>query len=266
MGFIDWKQRRYGSGMDGRSTPTGETLSEHRKHCKAKPGNCPFERRLDEVDLVDRNATSAEHEAIERGIDPESPNVEPVPPSAIKTLGKTESQFRNLRNEAFDLLAKMQAEGKTDLDGTYPLPIGHPPKKVQHRTADGKMADGFADGFQVSFQTTNGEGFNPAREFGEDGKPLFMSDADYDETVDRLMRETGSKAYVGIFGGIPEVSFRCETLKQAMDIAKKYNQVSIANNAYIAAGKFDDPETFPRNENYQWKDNQVFRMKKTKGE
>lgn len=41
--------------MDGRvrSLPEGESLEEHRKHCKAKKGNCPFEERADSVDEVE---------------------------------------------------------------------------------------------------------------------------------------------------------------------------------------------------------------------
>lgn len=32
------------------SLPSAETLAEHRKHCRAKPGNCPFEKRGDLAD------------------------------------------------------------------------------------------------------------------------------------------------------------------------------------------------------------------------
>jgi hypothetical protein len=31
-------------------TPKTETLAEHRKHCKAEPGNCPFEKAFREID------------------------------------------------------------------------------------------------------------------------------------------------------------------------------------------------------------------------
>ena len=34
---------------------SGEELIEHRKHCRAKPGNCPFEKAVDEADEITPN-------------------------------------------------------------------------------------------------------------------------------------------------------------------------------------------------------------------
>ena len=34
---------------------SGEELLEHRKHCRAKPGNCPFEKAVDEADNITPN-------------------------------------------------------------------------------------------------------------------------------------------------------------------------------------------------------------------
>lgn len=34
---------------------SGEELIEHRKHCRAKPGNCPFEKAVDEADNITPN-------------------------------------------------------------------------------------------------------------------------------------------------------------------------------------------------------------------
>ena len=34
---------------------SGEELIEHRKHCRAKPGNCPFEKAVDEADDITPN-------------------------------------------------------------------------------------------------------------------------------------------------------------------------------------------------------------------
>lgn len=41
-----------GSAMDAKPKG-GETLAEHKKHCKAKPGNCPFEAKQREADKAD---------------------------------------------------------------------------------------------------------------------------------------------------------------------------------------------------------------------
>lgn len=34
---------------------SAEEMTEHRKHCKAKPGNCPFEKAVDEADDITPN-------------------------------------------------------------------------------------------------------------------------------------------------------------------------------------------------------------------
>ena len=77
----------------------------------------------------------------------------------------------------------------------------------------------FDDGFQVAFQTSVSEDADSG--YG-------MDDDDYDKTVRELENRTGSKAYIGNFD-VPEVSFHCKTMEEAMDIAKEYNQQSIFN-------------------------------------
>lgn len=52
MAFRDWQQKRYGITEDARRTPKGETLAEHRRHCRAKPSNCPFEKEADKADSL----------------------------------------------------------------------------------------------------------------------------------------------------------------------------------------------------------------------
>lgn len=208
---------------------------------------------LDPVEQIERNATPAEKAAVAKGGEPEGGRFEPVSPDDLPTMKRTNSKYRKLRNSLFEEIERRKAAGETDLDGTYAID-DPPPRKVQHKGADGQMHDGFADGFQVSFQTTNGEGYNSGR------KDLTMSDADYDATVEKIAAETGSKPYVGVFGGIPEVSFRCDTKEQALEIAKSYNQVSIADNGKIARDEWDQ-ETFPFNKTYEWRENQTWKMK-----
>lgn len=48
---------------DEKKGPKRETLAEHLQHCKAKPGNCPFEkayREIDEFDPDDDKVTKAQ--------------------------------------------------------------------------------------------------------------------------------------------------------------------------------------------------------------
>jgi len=107
--------------------------------------------------------------------------------------GGTESKYRQMRNKwVKDLIQKGE-------DGTFDLTSGKPVS--------------YEDGFQVSFQTTSSE---------EGG----VNDADYDKTVDELTKLTGSQPHLGSYG-VPEVSFHCSDLKQALEIGKKYNQESV---------------------------------------
>jgi len=233
--------------------------------CRAKsPESCPFKKKseheavkvdkLNPVARVQTESTAKEFANIKRGDDPGSGNVRPVSPDELTTMkvGSTKSKYREMRNKAFAILQKKKAAG-ADVDGTYPL--DNPEEKVKHQNDKGEWVDGFADGWQVSFQTTNGEGFNKRA-----GDGAFMTDSDYDDTVERLTKETGSRPYLGVFGDIPEISFRCDSYKKALEIAKRYNQVSIANNKRIAQGIFDS-RTFPHNKNYDWRKNQTWVMK-----
>ena len=227
--------------------------SEKGGQFKTKPETIEKQDLIDPVQRVETEATPKEFEAIKRGEDPETDNVRPVMLSELSTVtdGSTESKYRKQRNAAYrELMLKKDKEG-ADINGSYPL--SDPTHKVQHIGEDGQLHDGFKDGFQVSFQTTNGEGYNPSRK-------LKLTDEEYDKIVDELIKETGSEPYLGVFGNIPEISFRCDTYEQAMDIAKRYNQVSIADNERIAHDIFD-MYTFPQNPDYDWRDNQTFCMK-----
>ena len=170
--------------------------------------------QLDASETVKAKGTVEELASIAQG--ESHGRLKPVSVSEIPTVvGNTNSRYRDIRNRCFQDIERRRLAGEKNLDGSYP--ISDPSHKVQHMGADGKMYDGFANGFQVSFQTTNGEGFNPG------GKARMMSDEEYDRTVEDLKKETGSEPYVGVFGGIPEISFRCDSLKQALDIARRYN-------------------------------------------
>ena len=262
--WLDCQHKAEKTVMDASRTPNGYKHPDG-SPCYAKTiESCPKYKKadheaikvdaLDPVANVQRKSTTQEFNAIKKGDDPNSNNVRAVRPSELTTMkvGSTNSKYREMRNKAFDSLMKQKASGK-DVDGTYPLSA--PEKKVTHKDANGNEADGFADGWQVSFQTTNGEGFNKRTNDGS-----YLSDEDYDRIVEELSEQTGSEPYLGVFGDIPEISFNCKSRKMAIEIAKKYNQVSIANNKRIAAGIFD-ARTFPKNQNYDWRRNQTFVMK-----
>lgn len=265
--FQEWMNKRYGG------TPTEDVSFDLTQHDKSRHGGhfdpatmtCKLRdemKRLDEEDIKDPNAVEkvlekADQEEmykLEQGDDPESGNFTGVEIGDLATFtpGSTSSKYRQMRNAVFTDITRRQASGEEGLDGSYSF--GPPPHKVTHTGEDGEQHDGYADGFQVSFQTTNGEGFNKERE------DLQMSDEEYDRTVDELASLTGSEPVVGIFGGIPEISFRCDTLEQAMELAKKYNQVSIADNARICADIWD-AMTFPKNPMYDWTRNQTYKTK-----
>ena len=201
--------------MDGGRKPNGYT-HPNGSPCRAKsPETCPFYSKdkhddvkqdaLDPVANVQLKSTAQEFNAIRKGDNPKSPNVRAVSPDELTTMkvGSTQSKYREMRNFAFDTLLKKKASGK-NIDGTYPL--SDPEHKVTHKDADGEEVPGFEDGWQVSFQTTNGEGFNKRANDG-----AYMSDEDYDRTVEELVARTGSIPYLGVFGDIPEISFNCKS-------------------------------------------------------
>ena len=102
-----------------------------------------------------------------------------------------------------------------------------------------------------------------------------MSDQDYDALCEDLIAE-GYKPHVGVFGGIPEISFKVDSKDVAERIMRKYNQVSMWDNAQgaYAALKDKDPTlskdekmmlwglaSIPNTGNYNWKENQVTKAK-----
>lgn len=256
--YFKWLKNRMASAVPAEDSSLN--LARHDKvrhggHFDPETMTCRLRdelKRIDDGDILQGNdvenvlakTDQAEFQLIEKGSEnPNQDKFQNVSIGDLSTFGQTDSKYRNLRNSVYADILRRQEQGEEGLDGSYSF--GPPPHKIQHVGEDGEMLDGYADGFQVSFQTTNGEGFDRLRE------NLLMPDSEYDKTVDELSRETGSEPVVGIFGGIPEVSFRCDTMEQAMEIAKKYNQVSICDNRRVASGVFDD-ETFPANDFYDW--------------
>lgn len=243
------------------------------KPCKAKDKrNCPyFKKRLEimktddfpvpnEVSKVEGVATPGEMETIKRGGNPNEDKFEEVTPNDLATMkpGSTNSKYRNMRNRLVEWV-KNNSTG----DGTYPLVD----------VEDAKATEGlepvfYDDGYMVSFQTTNGEGFNKER------KDLTMPDEDYDALCEDLIAE-GYEPHVGVFGGIPEISFKVDSKDVAERIMKKYNQVSMWDNAKGAsAAKAEaNPNLSARkinmlwgranilNPQYRWKENQVTKTK-----
>lgn len=121
-------------------------------------------------------------------------------PKGVSSISnKTIKGARQLRDDVCKKILNDIGE-----DGTY--------------TLDGKPVS-FKSGYQVSFQTTGGEDKN---------SPTYMSDDEYDRLVDEMRKATGSEPFLGIFGE-PEISFRCSSMKQAQELAIKYNQHSVYN-------------------------------------
>ena len=147
-----------------------------------------------------------------------------APEEKRTSFKETESKYRKMRNNLCDTL-------KDKPDGTYDPETGKPIS--------------FKDGYQVAFQTSVSE------DLDDEG---YVSDEDYDRIVEELCKRTGSPAYVGKFD-VNEISFHCETMEEAMDIAKKYNQHSIMD--WATFHKLSDNWTeendllmFPRNPFY----------------
>ena len=109
--------------------------------------------------------------------------------NAKQLTGKQNSViYKGSKQKLKNLIGKEQA--------TYDLETG---ERIEH-----------ASGFQVAFQQTTDE----------------YTDDEYDAKVNEVAKQTGSRAQAGVYGE-PEVSFRVDDLDKAMEIAEKYNQISI---------------------------------------
>ena len=105
-------------------------------------------------------------------------------------------------------------------DGTYDL--------------DTKKSVEFSSGFQATFQQLNDN----------------YSDEEFGALVNKYKSVGDGKAYGGKFGGEPEVSFHFSSEKDAIQICKKFNQVSYwdwktmseVKNPYYKKGKGNDYE------------------------
>lgn len=216
---------------------------------------------VDEVEKVKSIATSEQMKQIAVGSNPDQDKFTDVTVKDLDTMtaGSTKSKYRDRRNRLVEYV-----NSKGIGDGTYVLGDVNDEKY----TRDLKKED-YDEGYMVSFQTTNGEGFNKAR------KDLTVSDEQYDKLVEELEKETGSKSHVGVFGGIPEISFKVATLQKAMELAKRYNQVSIWDNAMGSRAKAEEEKKEISedeigalwaaanilNPDYNWTENQVKKAK-----
>lgn len=166
-------------------------------------------------------ASQSELAALGRGDDPGG-NYKPVDENDLPTLSApTKSKYRGIRNSVKrEIDAKLASNPNADdAMGTYDVSSGKP------------VRVNLTDGYQVSLQTTGGEGY---------GGTHAVSDEEYDKTVDEICQKTGSKPFVGYYGGIPEISFHCKSLKEAMDIGNKYAQHTVCNNELASQGVFTE--------------------------
>lgn len=272
--YYSWLDRQYAaqkSAMD--DEPNGYKHPDGTP-CKAKKKeNCPFYQKekneagkiddlktQSEVSKVVASASPSEMEAIKRGGTPNGGKFEQVSPDDLDTMkeGSTNSKYRNMRNRLVQYVINTKKG-----DGTYPL------VDVEDEKAAAELEPVYYDdGYMVSFQTTNGEGFNKKRQ------ELTMSDSEYDELCDDLIAE-GYKPHVGVFGGIPEISFKVDSKDVAERIMRKYNQVSMWDNARGSkAAKAEGNQNMSAmkikqlwkranipNLDYDWKTNQVTKTK-----
>ena len=221
-----------------------------------------------EVSKVEEIATPEDMEKIKAGEAPSEDKFEKVLPSDLPTMsvGSTKSKYREMRNREVALAQKHHLE-----NATYELIELEDDEAVK-----GLEPKYYDEGFMVSFQTTNGEGFNKER------RDLQLTDEEYDSIVDDLIRDltdiqgNEAKPHIGIYGGISEISFKVDSYEMAMKIAKKYNQISIWDNARgaFAASQDSNPDLTDEekaqlwaaanlyNEDYDWKTNQVYKAKK----
>jgi len=137
-------------------------------------------------------------------------------------LKKSTSQ-KGWRKKKDDLFNKL----KNEEDGTYDAKTG---KRVE-----------LTEGYQVAFQTSESE---------DKESKGYLTDDKYDEIVEKFRRLTGSEPYVGKFD-VPEISFTCKNKRQALRLAREYNQHSIWDNRgchIIKNGYYDSSKNHVKGE------------------
>ena len=135
--------------------------------------------------------------------------------------GKTTKQSSQNVKEAKKVKDSIK-EIKSDKysDGTYDLETRKPVE--------------FSSGYQATFQQLGDK----------------YSDEEFGSLVNTYKQKGDGKAYAGKFGGEPEVSFHFSNKKEAIEICKKYNQVSYwdwktmseVKNPYYKKGEGNDYE------------------------
>lgn len=238
--------------------PTGVHKDGTPCYKKGGPAFCSHGGNKDEVKKVLKHATKAELDIISKGDVPNNKKFTRVVPDDIESFANTNSVYRKLRNSIVALVRKLKLN-----DGTYPLvDVTNPNELSKLKPLT------LTTGYMVTFQTTNGEGFNRIR------KDLKMSDAEYDKAVEQMKKTTGSNPYVGVFNGVPELSFKCDSRRKAVNLMKKYNQVAIWDNAMGMAALNAEKRGLPdkvvaklygkaevKNNQYDWTENQVCKRK-----
>lgn len=117
--------------------------------------------------------------------------------TVAKLATKKSGKSTNNSSEAKKVKASIK-EIKSDKyeDGTYDL--------------ETKKSINFSSGFQATFQQLGDK----------------YTDEEFGALVNTYKTKGDGKAYAGKFGGEPEVSFHFKSEKDAIEICKKYNQVS----------------------------------------
>lgn len=138
--------------------------------------------------------------------------------TAMKKSGKFNNKSNN-ENYSKEIKEKLkELEDDKFEDGTYDI--------------NTKQSVEFDSGYQATFQQLNDK----------------YTDAEFGDLVKKYADSTDGKVYAGKFGGSPEISFHFENEKDALEICKKYNQVSYwdwntmseIKNPYYKKGKGND--------------------------
>lgn len=108
----------------------------------------------------------------------------------------SKSKYRGLRDAQAKKLSTM---------GTFDLITGE--------------AKNYDSGFQVSFQEATTESPNTGS---------YIPDEEYDRKVEALKKEIGTEPDLGHWDE-DEISFHCESLEKAMEVARRHNQEAIWN-------------------------------------
>ena len=186
-----WREEDHPRAGDGRFTSGGGASSKKRAGNTLK--NASQTQPKQATGTINKTVQPVAKEKAPEITDKEAAQVR----QSFKAGGYPEKDYQAVTDKVDKVI---KANGNKD--GSYDLRTGKPLN--------------FTDGYGVSFQVNKAPGVR--RDY---------KDEEYDRYVYECSQRSGSMPFVGNYNGVAEISFNCKSKKEALKMAKDYNQESI---------------------------------------